>query len=108
MITSNTTGLLLKRQVQSLLPTGKKKRRKITIFTLFITISSLSLSTHEAELRYFKKAKHVNTLVYMHSTRKAGRIQNYHIYHILARKIRDMRMPLPMQSQFHPKDDLDK
>lgn len=31
-----------------------------------------------------------------------------HIYHILARKIRDMRMVLRMQSQFHPKDDLDK
>lgn len=36
---------------------------------------------------------------------KIRKIQNYHIS---ATKIRDMRMVLHMQSQFHPKDDLDK
>lgn len=39
---------------------------------------------------------------------KIWKIQNYHIYHISATKIRDIRMVLHMQSQFHPKDDLDK
>lgn len=36
---------------------------------------------------------------------KIRKIQNYRIS---ATKIRDMRMVLHMQSQFHPKDDLDK